>query len=166
MLIIQFYINQRAVYISSVDRVEADSIFGAGLEKQVKNFQRYFNLTDDGKVGPLTWHRMHNFYKSIYNGTTMPGATPPPADAYPGYLLRRGSTGGNVTKIQQWLNGVGQVYTQIPYIAPDGIFGAKTQQAVESFQREFNLTPDGIVGKKTWNRLYNQWQTLVAESMI
>ena len=68
--------------------------------------------------------------------------------------------------MQQWLNGVGQVYTKIPYIAPDGIFGAKTQQAVESFQREFNLTPDGIVGKKTWNRLYNRWQTLVAESMI
>ena len=166
VLMIQFYINQRAVYISSVDRVEADSIFGAGLEKQVKNFQRYFNLTDDGKVGPLTWHRMHNFYKSIYNGTATPGATPPPADAYPGYLLRRGSTGENVTKIQQWLNGVGQVHTQIPYIAPDGIFGAKTRQAVESFQREFNLSPDGIVGKKTWNRLYNQWQTLVAESMI
>ena len=35
----------------------------------------------------------------------------------------------------------------------DGIFGENTEEAVKAFQRIFNLTPDGIVGKGTWYRL-------------
>lgn len=35
----------------------------------------------------------------------------------------------------------------------DGIFGAVTEEAVKCFQREAGLTPDGIVGAKTWAAL-------------
>jgi N-acetylmuramoyl-L-alanine amidase len=35
----------------------------------------------------------------------------------------------------------------------DGIFGAGTENAVKSFQRHHGLTVDGIVGKKTWDKL-------------
>lgn len=36
---------------------------------------------------------------------------------------------------------------------PDGIFGAKTEDAVKRFQLAFNLTPDGIAGEKTFSEL-------------
>lgn len=36
----------------------------------------------------------------------------------------------------------------------DGIFGNNTLTAVEEFQREENISVDGIVGKNTWNKLY------------
>jgi peptidoglycan hydrolase-like protein with peptidoglycan-binding domain len=35
----------------------------------------------------------------------------------------------------------------------DGIFGAKTNNAVTSFQRQFGLVADGVVGPKTWSKL-------------
>jgi len=35
----------------------------------------------------------------------------------------------------------------------DGVFGAKTREAVETFQRREGLKVDGIVGKYTWRKL-------------
>lgn len=35
----------------------------------------------------------------------------------------------------------------------DGEFGAKTKTAVVEFQKKHGLTPDGVVGKKTWKKL-------------
>ncbi|PKO15831.1 MAG: hypothetical protein CVU39_09925 [Chloroflexi bacterium HGW-Chloroflexi-10] len=36
----------------------------------------------------------------------------------------------------------------------DGIFGPKTDQVVRDFQEDQGLTVDGVVGKKTWERLW------------
>ncbi len=73
---------------------------------------------------------------------------------YPGRAYRRGDRGGSVTIIQQYLNAISDDYPLIPKINPvDGIFGEETENAVRTFQEIFNLTPDGIVGKATWNKL-------------
>ena len=45
-------------------------------------------------------------------------------------------------------------YPALPAIGEtDGVFGADTAAAVRAFQRIFNLTEDGIVGKGTWYRI-------------
>ena len=38
-------------------------------------------------------------------------------------------------------------------LTADGIFGAKTEAAVRTFQQQNQLTVDGIVGPKTWAAL-------------
>jgi len=42
-------------------------------------------------------------------------------------------------------------YGTIPCTGVDGIFGPKTTNGTKSIQNFFGLTPDGIVGKQTWN---------------
>ncbi len=73
---------------------------------------------------------------------------------YPGNPVRLGDSGEDVYVVQQYLNEISTNYPAIPKISPiDGIFGEATENAVTSFQRIFNLTPDGVVGEATWNKL-------------
>ncbi|MBE6711992.1 MAG: hypothetical protein E7580_00565 [Ruminococcaceae bacterium] len=74
--------------------------------------------------------------------------------SYPGSPLRRGSSGRDVRTIQQQLNRIRVNYPAIPAInTVDGIYGTETENAVKAFQRIFDLTPDGVVGKRTWYRI-------------
>ena len=59
-------------------------------------------------------------------------------------LSKYGSRGSEVTQIQQRLQELGYDPG-----AADGIFGTRTQQAVQAFQRDYGLSADGIVGEKT-----------------
>ncbi len=74
--------------------------------------------------------------------------------SYPGIALRLGSAGEDVRTIQRQLNRIAANYPAIPRITPtNGIFESRTDAAVRAFQRIFNLSADGIVGKNTWYRI-------------
>lgn len=74
--------------------------------------------------------------------------------SYPGTALRTGSTGLDVQTIQTYLERIRRNYPAIPAITDvAGVFGESTRAAVARFQNIFNLSPDGIVGKATWNKL-------------
>ena len=73
--------------------------------------------------------------------------------SWPGYNLDIGSYGQPVRTVQEQLNSIGSVYTAIPPVVVDGIYGESTQEAVRRFQQIFGLTPDGIVGRSTWYKL-------------
>jgi peptidoglycan hydrolase-like protein with peptidoglycan-binding domain len=62
--------------------------------------------------------------------------------------VKLGSTGDDVTALQQRLNALGYNAG-----AANGTFGAQTQTAVENFQKAKNLAADGVVGPTTWNAL-------------
>jgi murein L,D-transpeptidase YcbB/YkuD len=63
-------------------------------------------------------------------------------------VLKEGSKGSEVTKLQEALKKL-NFYSGIV----DGVFGAKTQEAVINFQKSQQLVADGIVGEKTWSKL-------------
>jgi len=164
--IVQFYINTAAEYVSTVSEVALDGVFGPALQAQVINFQRYYNLTADGVVGPATWEKLYRLYLSVRDGVDVPPQTPPQSAQFPGTLFRLGSSGADVSRIQTWLNGVSQGFPAVPAVSVDGRFGPATQASVIAFQSNFGLSADGVVGPLTWNRLYAVWQDLVADGVI
>lgn len=63
-------------------------------------------------------------------------------------IYRLGSRGTEVMKIQAVLSKIGYNPGTI-----DGILGPQTETAVRNFQRNFGLTPDGIIGPATYRIL-------------
>lgn len=71
------------------------------------------------------------------------------AYGYP--IVRQGSRGVYVCILQDALTTFGYNTGGL-----DGVFGARTKDAVIQFQRKNGLTQDGIVGNNTWNTLMSQ----------
>ncbi|MBE7099710.1 peptidoglycan-binding domain-containing protein [Bacillus cereus] len=116
-----------------------DSQFGPVTDGAVKNYQSDRGLLANGIVGPKTWCQLEQdgFPKS-----------PPPCPSQNRPILRIGSTGHWVVKLQEFLQGIGYYSGRI-----DGQFGPVTGGAVKNYQSNRGLLADGIVGPKTWCQL-------------
>ena len=152
----------------------ADGIFGTNTEKAVKKFQRANKLTADGLAGSKT---LELLYKkagtkagdstSASSSSTAPAAAGSSASAAPSNsaasgtsaasassssgifggnysTMRLGYTGSRVSALQKQLISLGYLSGKA-----DGKYGAKTGQAVISFQKASKLTADGLAGKQT-----------------
>lgn len=73
--------------------------------------------------------------------------------SWPGYNLDIGASGQKVQQLQEQLNTIGRVYSRIPQVAEDGIYGERTQEAVRVFQSIFGLPQTGIVDYQTWYKV-------------
>ena len=163
VLELQFILNFIAPYYDSIPTVIQDSVFGTNLKNAVIEFQKSFHLTADGVVGPTTWNKLYAVYKGINKNVPVPpaeGQEPPAIPQYPGYLLRVGTTGPNVRLMQTYLNTIRIVYTSIPYVTVDSVFGEQMRRSVVAFQQQFLLTPDGIIGPITWDYIVKQYRLL------
>ena len=113
-----------------------DGIFGAKTYAAVTAFQKANSLGVDGIVGKLTWAKLYDATPvNVTPVTTQP-------------MLRTGSRGDAVRKLQELLNALGYDCGSV-----DGIFGSKTYAAVLAFQKANGLVADGIVGSLTWGKL-------------
>ncbi|MBR0463073.1 MAG: peptidoglycan-binding protein [Clostridia bacterium] len=121
----------------------ADGIFGTGTKTAVINFQRTASLRADGVAGPETLTVLDQAYNSLPSHSTTPVVTPTPEPENPS-VLKKGSRGAEVTKLQQNLISLGYLTGKA-----DGIFGTATQSAVRAFQAANGLKVDGQAGTKT-----------------
>ena len=150
---LQFWLNTLAQYTSSIPSVTVDGVFGSGTAAAVRAFQRKYGLTVDGVVGRDTWTELYDQFRSIQSDNGTP-------NAYPGTALREGSSGQNVRLVQFWLKIARTVYTSLANVTVDGKFGSATAAAVRRFQSYFGLTSDGVVGRITWNKLYEVYNDI------
>ena len=125
----------------------ADGIFGPKTKAAVIALQKDYGLKQDGKVGPQTWA----IVKTLNVSNAEPDVVDPEKPAVGANVSRieMGDTGANVKKLQRQLIQLGF----LPSGGDDGKFGNQTKSAVMRFQSANGLTPDGIVGTKTFVKL-------------
>ena len=158
---IQTYLNRiRRNYPAIPTITDEPGVFGESTRAAVARFQSIFNLVSDGIVGKSTWYKISALYTAVTRlaeldseGNTLGIGTVPPSA-----VLRQGSTGQDVITLQYLLDVISEYYPGIPGPAQDGIFGSGTKQAVVAFQQRMGLVPDGVVGRDTWNSLYETWR--------
>ena len=127
---------QEKLNAKGFDSGNVDGIFGAKTYAAVTAFQKANSLGVDGIVGKLTWAKLYDATPvNVTPVTTQP-------------MLRTGSRGDAVRKLQELLNAKGYTCGNV-----DGIFGSKTKAAVLAFQKANGLGADGIVGPLTWGKL-------------
>ncbi len=73
--------------------------------------------------------------------------------SWPGDALTVGSSGQKVEQLQEQLNAIASVYTAIPQVAADGLYGPATAEAVRTFQSVFGLSRSGIADFATWYKI-------------
>lgn len=130
--------------------------FGTDTEQSVRAFQRIFQMAADGIIGRETWNKINFIFVAVTRLAELDsegiritiGAAPP------NVVLSSGSRGADVIELQFLLNYLSPYYPSIPPAIQDGVFSAQTKASVIEMQKTFGLTPDGIVGPTTWNKLY------------
>ena len=154
--LIQTALNEISTNYPAIPRVSVDGIYGENTENAIKTFQEIFDLTPDGIVGLATWYKLVYLYVGIRRlaelnsrGQQLLGES----FEYTG-VTQLGDTGLKVTIAQYLLSVLSEFYYTIPFVTVDGIFGQSTLNAVEAFQRTFNLPVTGVVTAGVWNELY------------
>lgn len=119
-------------------------VFGPVTERAVRDFQRTNQIGADGLVGPQTHRTLASSPKRAGDSVT----TTPSAPSGGNGIVRQGMQGQQVTNLQQLLRDKGYMN-----IAPTGVFGDLTYQAVRKFQQDHSLAVDGIAGPATFGAL-------------
>ena len=141
---------------------EVSNVFDEETENAVRAFQRIFNLEPDGVVGKATWYRI----KAIYNGVkslsevSSEGLTLSEAQRQFPEVLRLGDSGIDVQTVRFYLAFLGFFLPELPYIRITDQFDEELRDAVYAFQQVYGLTVDGVVGRTTWQKLYEVYNDI------
>lgn len=137
--LVQTWLNAARRRWTAIRPVLVDGRYGSGTATAVKTFQMVAGLHSDGEVGPETWD-------GLYQAAAMQSA---PDNIYPGIPLRMGQSGAAVKNAQRKLQAL------VPSLEADGNFGERTKEAVQAYQTVEGLSGDGVIGRLTWNDLFN-----------
>ena len=163
----QVQLNRISRNYPSIPKIyPVDGVFGQETDDAVREFQRLFDLTVDGIIGKATWYRFGYLYTAVKRLAELDSegiALEEIPQQYP-RLLQEGDTGDEVRVIQYYLAVIGDFYNTVPPISVTGTFDQATREAVVAFQNTYGLTPDGIVGRLTWNDMYRAYRGIVESS--
>lgn len=140
--VLQSLLNYLPASITGPD-LTVDGDFGPKTQAAVMMFQTYFGLSVDGIVGKNTF---------LYLG--QPTGSYAAGPVFGSRTLKKGVTGRDVWILQNRLASTAKKYATALGGPADSIFGSKTEAAVKLFQTDNGLTADGIVGDKTFYKLY------------
>jgi peptidoglycan hydrolase-like protein with peptidoglycan-binding domain len=123
-----------------------------GIRTTCPNWLSQWGSKNLGDQGQSAIQILRHYYgNDIFINTAVGVAGVP--HSWPGSNLTIGSSGNNVRIIQEQLNRIAQVYTAIPRVAVNGVYGPRTAAAVRAFQNVFDLPATGVVDLPTWYKI-------------
>ena len=146
--------------------ITLNGIYDSQTRNAVRSFQNMMGISDTGIMDKNTYEKLKviygkkdqikaieriDFSNNVSNNNLNTGSDL----SY--NVLKEGSKGRYVYRLQEYLRRVSLVNQNIPNITLDGIFGSETKKAVMSFQKEYGLEVTGIVDDEMWDKLYNEY---------
>lgn len=146
--------------------ITLNGIYDSQTRNAVRSFQSMMGISDTGIMDKNTYEKLKviydkkdqikaieriDFSNNVSNNNLNTGADL----SY--NVLKEGSKGRYVYRLQEYLRRVSLVNQNIPNITLDGIFGSETKKAVMSFQKEYGPEVTGIVDDEMWDKLYNEY---------
>lgn len=134
-----------------------NSVFDESMEAAVKQFQTIFNLAVTGIIEKATWYEIRKIYNAVRKLATTsaealaPGETP----------IEHLEVIPRVQLAQYFLNVLSAYYTSIPAVDINGMLDQQTVNAINEFQKTFNLPVIGIIDNETWITMYNNIQGIL-----
>ncbi|GLO67597.1 peptidoglycan-binding protein [Oceanobacillus kimchii] len=119
------------------DGISETNYFGSWTETRVKQFQEYYGLSVDGKIGPATQEKLNSVYNSPF---------------------QNGKRHEDTKAIKEQLNSIGY-----GYITVTTLFGDYMESQVKQFQRDHGLRVNGIADEPTLRKLEELASTDVFE---
>ena len=157
---IQIRLNRISKNYPAIPKIyPVNGIFDKSTEEAVRAYQNAFNLNVDGLVGKDTWYSIQKTYSAVkrLNDLASEGLSRNEVSGIFQSTLSEGDTGSEVYELQYLLALVGEYNNEVQVPALDGVFGAGTKRALESFERAYGLGVNGIAELNDWDRLYREY---------
>ena len=124
-------------------------VYDTATQNAVKKFQSAHNLTADGIAGKKTMRLLNLLAVTPTPSPKAAAATATPLTAQNVVVMRSGTKGVEVSKLQNRLMELGYYVCRA-----DGVYDSDEIAAVKEFQRKNGLTVDGVAGLATQQALY------------
>ncbi|MBQ8402327.1 MAG: peptidoglycan-binding protein [Clostridia bacterium] len=159
---IQLRLNRIRRNFPAIPQIQnPDGVFDNDTDAAVRAFQQIFSLTPDGIVGRATWYAISRTAAAVTRLSELnaEGIDAEEVMNSQPEVLQEGDTGVGVQELQYFLSFIGTFNNFIQPVPIDGIFGIRTRQSVEDFQRTYGLPVTGIVDTPTWNAMFRAYRT-------
>ena len=141
----------------AIPPVPVDGIFDTRTEEALSAFQRIYGLPVTGRADRTTWELLFAEFLRLSDGDEVVRVDlfpSTPAD----YVTRRGEQSAFVLLVQWLLSEIEVVYDFLPPVTPSGIYDETTEAAVREFQTIHGLPPTGLLDRRTYNRLIQEYE--------
>ncbi len=134
----------------TIPQLEEDGIFGSATRDAVNAFAAIFGFPQNGSVDEALWNKINAIYTTVSNQCIFSVTQNENTQGFSGTDLAIGSSGANVSYVQERIN---DIYRAIPYVGQlnvDGIYGSQTAASISALQRIFGLLENGRVNESVW----------------